>query len=105
MAVTSPTIAQSTIAPARSLGGVRKFLVDLKFLWLEQILEIRATWYWLLTFSLVLPLAMVFGFARIGGMTPDRARLLYVISGAAIFAATNDGLYGLAVRIGSMKQS
>jgi ABC-2 type transport system permease protein len=105
VAVTSQIIAQRSAAPTRSVGGVRKFLVDLKYLFLEQMLEIRATWYWLLIFSLVLPLAMVFGFARIGGMTPDRARLLYVISGSAIFAATNDGLYGLAVRIGSMKQS
>jgi ABC-2 type transport system permease protein len=79
--------------------------VDLKYLWLEQILGVRATWYWMLLFSLVLPLAMVFGFARIGGIAPDAQRLLYVISGSAIFAATQDGLYGLAVRIGAMKQN
>ncbi len=97
--------ASSQVVGAARAAKPQKFLVDLKYLFLEQILEIRATWYWLLIFSLVLPLAMVFGFARIGGMTLDRTRLLYVISGSAIFAATNDGLYGLAVRIGSMKQS
>jgi ABC-2 type transport system permease protein len=105
MITTLSTITAKTPIQALSLTGLRKFVIDVKYLWLEQILSVRATWHWMLLFSLVLPLAMVFGFARIGGITPDAQRLLYVISGSAIFAATQDGLHGLAVRIGTMKQS
>jgi ABC-2 type transport system permease protein len=78
--------------------------VDLKYLWLEQMLEIRTLWYWYFVFSLFLPLAMVFGFARMGSGLTDHASLIYIISGSAIFSVANDGLYTVAVRIGSMKK-
>lgn len=78
--------------------------MDLKYLWLEQMLEIRTIWYWYFIFSLFLPLAMVFGFARMGSGLTDHASLIYIISGSAIFSVTNDGLYTVAVRIGTMKK-
>jgi ABC-2 type transport system permease protein len=78
--------------------------VDLKYLWLEQMLEIRTIWYWYFVFSFFLPLAMVFGFTRMGTGLSDHTCLLYVISGSAIFSVANDGLYSVAVRIGSMKK-
>ena len=81
-----------------------KFFIDLKFLWLEQMLEIRRTWYWFLVFSLILPVTMVFGFTRIGSGLTDYGSLIFIISGSAVFAATNEGLYALAVRIGTMKK-
>lgn len=86
------------------ITGLPKFFVDIKFLWLEQILEVRNTWYIYLIFSVVLPISMVFGFTRLGGQLTDEAGLLYIISGSAIFAVASDGLYTLALRIGSMKQ-
>lgn len=86
------------------IQGLRKFGVDLKYLWLEQMLEIRTIWYWYFIFSLVLPLAMVFGFTRIGSGLTDANSLIYIISGSAIFSVANDGLYTMAIRIGSMKK-
>jgi ABC-2 type transport system permease protein len=91
-------------APTQHIGGVRKFLIDVKYLWLEQILEVRTVWYWYAVFSLFMPLAMVFGFTRMGSGLADRASLIFIISGSAIFAVANDGLYTMAIRIGSMKK-
>ncbi len=90
--------------PSARIDGLRKFGIDLKYLWLEQMLEIRTIWYWYLIFSLFLPLAMVFGFARMGSGLTDANSLIYIISGSAIFSVANDGLYTMAVRIGSMKK-
>src|ERR1043165_3857626 len=90
--------------PSAPIGGLRKFAVDLKYLWLEQMLEIRTIWYWYFIFSLFLPIAMVFGFARIGSGLTDANSLIYIISGSAIFSVANDGLYTMAIRIGSMKK-
>lgn len=99
-------IPQLATAPVAStpIEGLRKFGVDLKYLWLEQMLEIRTTWYWYFVFALVLPLAMVFGFSRFGSGLTDTNSLIYIISGAAIFSVANDGIYTMAVRIGSMKK-
>jgi ABC-2 type transport system permease protein len=99
----TPQITTTPI-PSAPLEGLRKFGVDFKYLWLEQMLEIRTTWYWYFVFSLVLPLAMVFGFTRIGTGLTDTNSLIYIISGAAIFSVANDGLYTMAIRIGSMKK-
>src|SRR5215212_8342049 len=81
-----------------------KVAVDFKYLWLEQVLQIRKSWYWFLIFSLLLPLAMIFGFSRMGG-DPTPARLLYIVTGAAIFSATNDALYQIAQRVVTMRRS
>jgi len=98
-----PQTANTPVALTR-IQGLRKFGIDLKYLWLEQMLEIRTIWYWYFIFSLVLPLAMVFGFTRIGSGLTDNNSLIYIISGSAIFSVANDGLYTMAVRIGSMKK-
>ena len=94
----------NTPFPLTRIQLLRKFGIDLKYLWLEQMLEIRTIWYWYFIFSLVLPLAMVFGFTRIGSGLTDTNSLIYIISGSAIFSVANDGLYTMAVRIGSMKK-
>ena len=88
----------------RYITGLPKFFVDIKFLFLEQILEVRYSWYLYLVFSVILPITMVFGFTRLGGQRTDAAGLIYIISGSAIFAVASDGLYMLALRIGSMKK-
>lgn len=103
MQIAHPPQTLNTVNSVR-IDGLRKFAVDLKYLWLEQMLEIRTIWYWYFIFSLVLPLSMVFGFARMGSGLTDTASLIYIISGSAIFSVANDGLYTMAVRIGSMKK-
>lgn len=82
-----------------------KFFADTWILLLEQLFEIRTTWYWHLLFAIVLPVAMVFGFARIGSDEPTREHLVLIVTGATIFSVVNDGLYVMAVRIGQMRQS
>lgn len=94
----------AVLLESERITGLRKFFVDLKYLFLEQMLEVRTVWYWYIIFSLFLPLSMVFGFARIGSGLSDATSLVYIISGSAIFSVANDSLYGMAVRIGSMKK-
>jgi ABC-2 type transport system permease protein len=96
-------LAAEAAAPRR-VTSWRKFLVDVWYIWLEQMLEVRASWYFFLVFSLVLPLSMVFGFGKFGGAAHDRDGLLYIISGAAVFAVTNENIVMLAGRIGAMKR-
>jgi ABC-2 type transport system permease protein len=86
------------------IRGFQKFLVDFKYLLLEQLLEIRHTWYWHITFAILLPIAFVFGFGRIGGDGTSLERILYIISGSAIFTVANDGLFVMASRIGVMRR-
>ncbi len=81
-----------------------KFLTDVKFLWLEQILELRSYWVFYLAFSLVFPLIMVFGFSRFGGETTDPDALLRLIGGAAIFSIANEGISSMAVRVTTMRR-
>lgn len=84
--------------------GVSKFMIDLKFLWLEQMMEVRTTWYWFVVFGMFMPLSMVFGFARIGSGLSDRTSLIFIISGAAIFAVATEGIVTMAQRVGTMKK-
>ena len=86
------------------VNGTRKFFVDLKFLWLEQMMEVRFIWYWYFFFSLSLPAAMVFGFTRFGSGLDDQLSLIYIVSGAAVFGAVSEGLTTMAIRIGSMRK-
>lgn len=86
------------------ITGFQKFLVDFKYLLLEQVLEIRETWYWHIAFAIMLPVAFVFGFGRIGGENTSSAQLIYIISGSAIFTVANDGLFVMASRIGVMRR-
>lgn len=86
-----------------SNDGLAKFWIDLKYLWLEQMLEVRANWYLYLLFSVLLPILVVFGFTRIGSGLTDQTSLLYIISGAITFSMASDAIYGTAVRIGTMR--
>ncbi|WP_208723016.1 ABC transporter ATP-binding protein/permease [Corallococcus llansteffanensis] len=86
------------------LTGGRKFLVDIKYLWLEQMGEVRKSWPLFLVFSLFMPLAMIFGLARVGRGLNDRESLLYIISGASIFAVVIEGVVTMAQRVGIMKR-
>lgn len=103
------TVANTTI-PSEPLGlagrkqGFGKFLTDLKYLWLEQMLEVRTTWYWFVVFGMFMPLSMVFGFARIGSGLTDRTSLIFIISGAAIFSVATEGIVTMAQRVGTMKK-
>jgi ABC-2 type transport system permease protein len=78
--------------------------IDLKYLWLEQMLEVRTTWSWVLMFGLLMPTAMVFGLTRIGNGLSDEQSLLFIVSGAAIFSVANEGIGTLAQRIGVLRQ-
>jgi ABC-2 type transport system permease protein len=88
----------------RWIANSQTFLVDLKFLLLEQMLEVRTIWHWFLIFSLMMPFAMLFGFTRMGSGLQDQRGLLYIVSGSAIFAAANDGLTAMAIRIGTLRR-
>lgn len=86
------------------LTGWRKFLVDIQHLWLEQMGEVRRSWPLFLVFSLFMPLAMIFGLARVGRGLNDRESLLYIISGASVFAVVVEGVVTMAQRVGIMKR-
>src|SRR5262249_2537685 len=101
MAAHNPALPAQPLTP---ILGWQQSLVDFKFLLLEQLLEIRVTWYWHVMFALIMPMALVFGFGRIGSGLKDTASLLYIISGAAIFSVANDGLHVMATRIGVMRK-
>ncbi|MFH8660651.1 ATP-binding cassette domain-containing protein [Streptomyces afghaniensis] len=91
--------------PARGAKTrLRRMGTDLKYLWLEQMLEVRTTWSWVLMFGLLMPTAMVFGLTRIGNGLSDEQSLLFIVSGAAIFSVANEGIGTLAQRIGVLRQ-
>ncbi|MER7402195.1 ATP-binding cassette domain-containing protein [Streptomyces sp. NPDC000070] len=101
----SPVLRDGKGVPARGAKTrLRRMGVDLKYLWLEQMLEVRTTWSWVLMFGLLMPAAMVFGLTRIGNGLADEQSLLYIVSGAAVFAVANEGIGTLAQRIGVLRQ-
>jgi ABC-2 type transport system permease protein len=102
--LTNTPIPGRPLSPARGNQGFGKFMVDLKYLWLEQMMEIRTTWYWFVVFGMFMPLSMVFGFARIGSGLTDRTSLIFIISGAAIFSVATEGIVTMAQRVGTMKK-
>lgn len=79
---------------------VNRWGVELKYLWLEQILEVQANWGWYLFLSIALPLIMVFGFTRIGGGTNQ----VYAITGTVVFSIADEALSAMAVRVGTMRR-
>ncbi|MFH8241787.1 ATP-binding cassette domain-containing protein [Streptomyces sp. NPDC018321] len=99
-------VARTGAAPARRGAGerLRRMGTDLKYLWLEQMLEVRSTWSWVLMFGLLMPAAMVFGLTRIGNGLSDEESLLFIVSGAAVFSVANEGIGTLAQRIGVLRQ-
>jgi ABC-2 type transport system permease protein len=103
--VPEPAPAPPASPPRRPSAAerVRRGFVDLKYLWLEQMLEFRTTWTWSLLFGLLMPVAMVFGLSRIGGGLDDPESLLYIVTGAAVFAVATEGVATLAQRIGVIK--
>src|SRR4051812_42544681 len=101
---TNTTTSNGPLSPAERQQGFSKFLIDLKYLWLEQMMEVRTTWYWFVVFGMFMPLSMVFGFARIGAGLTDRTSLIFIISGAAIFAVATEGIVTMAQRVGTMKK-
>ena len=86
-------------------SGLKKSFIDLKYLWLEQMAEIPSTWYFYAVFSIIMPLAMVFGFARMGRGLTDRESLLYVVSGSMVFVLTTEGLITMAVRMSTLRSN
>ncbi len=96
-----PSIEES---PSPGPSRLRRELVALKYLWFEHMLEVRHTWAWNAVFSLFMPVAMVFGLSRIGLGLSDRMSLLYIVSGAAVFAVATEGLLTCAQRIGMMRK-
>jgi len=69
------------------------------------VLGLRKTWIWSSCFSFLMPLAMVFGLARIGRGLTDAESLVYIVSGSAVFAVTTEGLLMIAQRIGLMRDN
>ncbi|MGJ7416575.1 ABC transporter permease [Streptomyces cinereoruber] len=77
--------------------------MEFAYLWLEQMLEVRTTWPWTLMFGFLMPLAMVFGLSRIGTAPAGPENMLFITSGAAVFALATEGIATLAQRIGHLK--
>jgi ABC-2 type transport system permease protein len=84
--------------------GFRRALTEFRYLAAEQLLEVRTTWSWHLLLSVLMPAAMVFGLARIGNGLGDATSLLYIVSGAAVFAVATEGIGTLAQRIGMLRK-
>ncbi|MFE9201145.1 ABC transporter ATP-binding protein/permease [Micromonospora sp. NPDC007230] len=87
--------------PARESIGRR--VREVGHLWLEQMLGARTTWVWNVLFGVLMPLAMVFGMTKIGSGLTDRQSMLYIISGATVFALTTENVSNLAQRVGMLK--
>jgi ABC-2 type transport system permease protein len=101
-AVEPPAVERAARPPWRE--RVRRELVSFKYLWLEQMLEVRTTWSWTLLFGFLMPVAMVFGLTRIGDGLSDPKSLLYIASGAAVFSVATEGIGTLAQRVGVLKR-
>jgi ABC-2 type transport system permease protein len=69
------------------------------------MLQIRNTWLWSLVLGIFMPLGMVFGFTRIGDATSGGEKLLFIVSGAAVFSVAAEGIMSLAQRVGAIKST
>lgn len=85
------------------IEGFRKFLIDFKYLLLEQLHNLKANWYWVFIISLCLPLALLFGFGHIGGTATNQQALLYIISGSAIMSVATESIVNMAHRLANFK--
>src|SRR5258707_10761436 len=81
-----------------------KCFSDLRFLFLEQMLEVRAAWLWYVIFSFIFPIIVVFAIGHIGSGLTDRTSLLFIVSGAAIITVTNEALVNIAIRVAAMRK-
>lgn len=104
VAVLAPAAVQAPVRPALR-ERLARGLTSFKYLWLEQMLEVRSTWWWSLLFGFLMPVAMVFGLTRIGGGLTDQNSLLYIVSGAAVFSVATEGIATLAQRVGVVRTS
>ncbi|MFF0117133.1 ATP-binding cassette domain-containing protein [Streptomyces prasinus] len=98
-------VPEPAVRPVRRTARerLRRTGVEFAYLWLEQMLEVRSTWPWTLMFGFLMPLAMVFGLSRIGTAPAGSESMLYIVSGAAVFALATEGIATLAQRIGHLK--
>jgi ABC-2 type transport system permease protein len=87
------------------IRGWRKFLTDLKILFLEQLLQLRTIWPFTLLFSFLMPLALVFGLTRFGGGVPDKSGLIYIIAGSTVFSVSVEGIYTTSQRLSAMREA
>src|SRR5438128_403242 len=81
-----------------------KFLSDLRILFLEQMLEVRAAWPWYVIFSFIFPIIVIFAVGHIGSGLTDRTSLLFIVSGTAIITVTNEALVNIAIRVAAMRK-
>jgi ABC-2 type transport system permease protein len=97
--------AAAAVAPGEpALAKPFKGLQDFWLLLGEQLLEARSMWLWTVLFSVLMPLTMVFGIARVGSGLTDANSHLYIVSGAAVLAVATESILTLAQRIGSLKR-
>ncbi|WP_307822074.1 ABC transporter ATP-binding protein/permease [Streptomyces coffeae] len=80
-----------------------RFGTSFKYLWFEHMLNIRTTWHIHMVFGIVMPLAMVFGFSRIGSGLTDNQSLYYIASGSGVFTIAALGTSAIAQRMGDIK--
>lgn len=100
-----PEVVRRNASTANKIRGWRKFFNDLKILFLEQALQLRAIWYFTILFSLIMPLALVFGLTRLGGNALDKNGLIYIIAGSAVFSVCVEGIYTTSQRISAMREN
>ena len=103
-AVAGPPPAARSLPALGMLERWRRFRTAFTYLFLEQMFEMRTTWLWNGLFSLFMPLAMVFGLARIGAGLRDPESMLYILSGTLVFTVATEGISTMALRMGYMKR-
>jgi ABC-2 type transport system permease protein len=81
---------------------ITRFLSNVKYLWLEQLLELRPYWHFHLAYSLLVPLILTFGLTRIAGQIDNAELTLRVVIGSAIFMLANEVFSAIAVRVTTM---
>jgi ABC-2 type transport system permease protein len=89
-----------TVQAKKKLKGLR----DFKYLFLEQVLQLRTTWPFTLSLAVIFPLLILFGFSRIGGQLPDREGLIYIIAGTSVYSMVLEGIFMVSQQTVSLKQ-
>lgn len=79
-----------------------KFFSDIKYLLLEQLLELRPYWFFYLAYTLALPLMITFGLTNIAGQTGNVDLTFRVVVGSAVFMLANECFCGVAIRVTTM---
>ncbi|MDT4988597.1 MAG: type transport system permease protein, partial [Micromonosporaceae bacterium] len=103
------TTARRAVAPVTARRAVAassrpvRMAVAFKYLWFEQLLQIRSIWLWSTVVGVLMPTAMVFGLPRIGRSGVDSTSLSTIVSGSAVFSLTSQSFVALAMMIGVLK--